>query len=190
MFRGRTRREQTASPLSRESVVQVMRCGGMRKWRIQERGMQSMSGEKRGWWLRPLLNVTTLTLLLLLVLSSPVGAQSASWRVGRGSIYGVNAGSGLNVKISLRNAGAPSSDAVRIVGRWTRSQPGRTNPSVSDLAHFVELGIFTREVSMKQTVILVMKLAPLGSSPTGGETLEIAVVTGGEVTDGVVIPRN
>ena len=162
----------------------------MKKWRIQERGMQPMSGEKICWRRRLIPSVTTVALLLLLVLSSPVVAQSASWRVGRGAIYGVSAGSGLSVKISLRNAGVPASDAVRIMGRWSRLQPGRTNLSVNELANFVELGLFTREVSMKQTVILVMKLAPLGASPTGGESLEIAVVTGGEVTDGVVIPRN
>ena len=91
------------------------------------------------------------------------------------------------MKISLRNVGAPASDTVTIMGRWSGALPGRRRISSSDLAHFVELGVFTRAFAMKQTVILELELAPLGSKPPQRKAVEIAIVTDREVTDGVVL---
>ena len=117
-------------------------------------------------------------------------AQSSSWKVGRGAISGSRAGSGLSLKISLRNVGAPASDTVTIMGRWSRSQPGKRSISGSELASFVELGVFTRAFAMKQTVILELELAPLGFKPSQMRAIEIAIVTDNRVTDGAVISTN
>ncbi len=129
-------------------------------------------------------------LLTLFLSSSLAFAQGSSWKVGRGVISGSRAESGLSLKISLRNTGAPSTDTVSIMGRWSQSQPGKKSIAGSELASFVELGYFTREVEMKQTVILEIKLAPLGLRPAQKKNLEIAVITGSEITDGAVIPIN
>jgi len=73
------------------------------------------------------------------------------------------------------------------MGRWSGARPGKRSISGSDLAHFVELGTFTRAFAMKQTVILELELAPLGSKPPQRKAVEIAIVTGRRVTDGAVI---
>ncbi|MFQ5465806.1 MAG: hypothetical protein ACE5EI_07755 [Thermodesulfobacteriota bacterium] len=127
-------------------------------------------------------------LLAVILTSSGAAAEGSSWKVGRGVISGSGAGSGLSLKISLRNAGAPSTGAVRVLGRWTGSRPGRNKISRRELSGFRELGLFTREVEMKQTVILEMTLAPLGPRPAGKRAVEVAVITGSGITDGVVIP--
>jgi hypothetical protein len=73
------------------------------------------------------------------------------------------------------------------MGRWTRSGPGKKAISGGELTSFIELGLFTREVKMKQTAILDMWLGPLGPRPDGIRALEVAIITGEDITDGIVI---
>ena len=131
--------------------------------------------------------VFILCALMLLLSTSAVLAGGSFWKVGQGVIYGAKAGGGLSLRISLRNNGAPSSDTVRIMGRWTRSGPGKTVISGNELSSFVELGLFSREVKMKQTAILNMALGRLGAKPVGVRAVEVAVITANTITDGVVI---
>lgn len=162
-------------------------CTWMKRWHahvMHKIYLQDIINSVRS---RPLKEILVLLLLTFFLSSSMALAQVSSWEVGRGVISGEGAESGLSLKISLRNAGAPSSDPVKVMGRWTRSEPGKKAISALDLKSFVELGLFTREVRMKQTAILDMMLEPLGAIPDGIRALEVAVITGKKITDGVVI---
>jgi len=146
--------------------------------------LKDITGPALSW---PIKEGMVLLLLTLFMASSVALAQSSSWKVGRGVISGAGAGSGLSLKISLRNTGAPSSDTVRVMGRWSGSAPGRSNITEAELTGLVELGLFTREVKMKQTAILDMWLGPLGPRPVGVRALEVAIITGKGISDGVVL---
>ena len=171
-------------------AFKVVICTGMKRWQrhsIEKGTLPDITNLVQRQSLRW---VVLLTVMTLLFSSSFAIAQSSSWKVGRGVISGSRAGSGLSLKISLRNVGAPASDTVTIMGRWSRSQPGKRSISGSELASFVELGVFTRAFAMKQTVILELELVPLGFKPSQMRAIEIAIVTDNRVTDGAVISTN
>lgn len=159
----------------------------MKRWQKHSTGKSALPTISHLAQRQPLLWVVLITVLTLFFSSSFAIAQSSSWKVGRGVISGSRAGSGLSLKVSLRNVGAPASDTVTIMGRWSNAQPGKRRISGSNLASLVELGTFTRAFAMKQTVILELELAPLGSKPPESKGVEIAIVTGRNVTDGAVI---
>ena len=144
--------------------------------------------EITGWGrhLRSLL-LPAIAVTVLLLATSVAQAEDSAWKVGRGFISGHGGGSGLTLKLSLRNTTSPSPDQVRIMGRWSGEGPGKRSISTEELRTFVELGLFAREVRMKQTVIVEMVLAPLGPRPGNWKNVEVAVITGNTVTDGVVI---
>lgn len=172
---------------SRTNAYKTIIWTWMNRWRAQamhKKYLRDITGYALS---RPIKEGLVLLLLTLFMSSSAALAQSSSWKVGRGVISGEEAGSGLSLKISLRNAGAPSSDPVRVMARWTRSGPGKTAISGGELKSFVELGLFTREVKMKQTAILDMWLGPLGTRPDGIMALEVAIITGKKITDGLVL---
>ena len=171
-------------------VCKVKICTGMKRWQKQSIDKNTLPDITHFIQQQSLRWVVLLTVLSLCLSSSFAIAQSSSWKVGRGVISGSRAGSGLSLKISLRNVGAPASDTVTIMGRWSRSQPGKRSISGSELASFVELGVFTRAFAMKQTVILELELVPLGFKPSQMRAIEIAIVTDNRVTDGAVISTN
>ncbi len=171
-------------------TFKVVTWTGMKRWQRHQIKKSALPAISSLALRQSLIWVTLLTVLTLLFSSSFAIAQSSSWKVGRGAISGSRAGSGLSLKISLRNVGAPASDTVTIMGRWSSSQPGKRSISGRDLAGFVDLGVFTRAFAMKQTVILELELAPLGFKPSQMRAIEIAIVTDNRVTDGVVISTN
>ncbi len=160
---------------------------GIKRWQVHVMRKLSLREITKSVHWRPMSHIMGLMLLMLFLSCSSASAQGSSWEVGRAVISGGEAGSGLSLKISLRNAGAPSSESVRVLGRWTGSGPGKKSISGSDLGTFVELGLFTMEVKMKQTAILDMGLRPLGAIPAGMRGLELAIITGKSITDGVVV---
>jgi hypothetical protein len=174
--------------LGRACKVKI--CTGMKRWQKQSIDKNTLPDITHFIQQQSLRWIVLLTVLSLCLSSSFAIAQSSSWKVGRGAISGSRAGSGLSLKISLRNVGTPASDTVTIMGRWSRSQPGKRSISGSELASFVELGVFTRAFAMKQTVILELELAPLGSKTPQIKAIEIAIVTDNRVTDGAVISTN
>lgn len=188
MLEGRKTWEQVLTPCDSERPYKVDICTGSKRWQAQAMGKTFLMEilDLLRWRSSACIFVTAL--LAVILTSSGAAAEGSSWKVGRGVISGSGAGSGLSLKISLRNAGAPSTGAVRVLGRWTGSRPGRNKISRRELSGFRELGLFTREVEMKQTVILEMTLAPLGPRPAGKRAVEVAVITGSGITDGVVIP--
>lgn len=111
-------------------------------------------------------------------------ASSASWQVGRGV---VQKGQPVVLKLSLRNDGAPSREGVRILGRWAQGAPGKRGFSAGELGSMSQLGSFTGEVELKKTAIIEVPLSALGTPPPGKGVLEIAVLTGRELTDGQAI---
>ncbi len=160
---------------------------GIKRWQVHVMRKLSLRVITNTVRWRPMRYLLGLLLLTLCLSSSSALAQEASWKVGRAVISGGEAERGLRLKISLRNAGAPSSDSVMVFGRWTRSNPGKKSISSNDLKSFVELGLFTIEVKMKQTAILGLMLEPLGPLPVGIRALELAIITGKGITDGIVI---
>lgn len=111
-------------------------------------------------------------------------AASASWQVGRGI---VQKGRPAVLKLSLRNDGTTSKEAVRILGRWAQGAPGKRGFSSGELGAMSELGSFSGEVELKKTAIIEVPLSALGTPPAGTRVLEIAVITGRDVTDGQAI---
>lgn len=125
---------------------------------------------------------------MLLYLTPQVeAAQGASWQIGRGAVQKAQGSQAATLKLSLRNDGAPSKANVRIMGRWSQGAPGKRSFSAGELASFSELGSFAKEVELKSTAILEVSLAPLGTPQALRSTLEIAVVTDKELTDGQAI---
>jgi len=188
MLEGRKRRGQALTPSGRDRPYKADRRTGSKRWQAQAMGrtflMEILNLQR---WRSSAYVLAAALLAVMLTSSGAAAGEGASWKVGRGVISGSGAGSGLSLKISLRNAGAPSTGAVRVLGRWTGSRPGRKKISRRELSGFRELGLFTREVEMKKTAILEMTLAPLGPRPAGRRAVEVAVITGSGITDGVVI---
>lgn len=171
-------------------VYKARTCTGTKRWQVHAMGRTLLTEiSSLVWWRRPR-RIFALAMLTLFLLSSVAVAGGASWRVGRGVIYGPGAEGGPSLKISLRNAGSPSTGAVRVFARWTAEAPGKRTISRGELSGFKELGFFSREVEMRKTVILEMTLAPLGSRPAEKRAVEVAVITGTGITDGVVIPMD
>lgn len=140
--------------------------------------------------LRTLARISGLALVfgLLLYLTPQVEAgQGASWQIGRGVIQKASGTQAQVLKLSLRNDGAPSKANVRILARWSQGTPGKRSFSSGELGTFSELGTFAKEVELKSTAILEVSLAPLGTPQPGRQTLEVAVVTDRELTDGQAI---
>lgn len=125
--------------------------------------------------------------LLLYLTPQAEAGQGASWQIGRGAIQKAQGSQAASLKLSLRNDGTPSKANVRIMGRWSQGAPGKRSFSASELASFSELGSFAKEVELKSTAILEISLAPLGTPQATRPTLEIAVVTDKELTDGQAI---
>jgi len=124
--------------------------------------------------------------LLLYLTPQALAAQGASWQIGRGVIQKAAGQQAPVLKLSLRNDGSPSKANVRILARWSQGAAGKRSFSAGELGTFSELGSFTKEVELKSTAILEMSLAPVGA-PQDRQTLEIAVVTDRELTDGQAI---
>lgn len=124
--------------------------------------------------------------LLLYLTPQALAAKGASWQIGRGVIQKVAGQQAPVLKLSLRNDGTPSKANVRILARWSQGAAGKRSFSAGELGSFSELGSFAKEVELKSTAILEMSLASIGPSQDG-QTLEIAVVTDWELTDGQAI---
>lgn len=132
------------------------------------------------------LMIPLMAIALCLFLTIPQAlAASASWQVGRGV---VQKGAPTVLKLSLRNDGAPSKEGVRIVGRWGQGSPGKRAFSAGELGGLSQLGSYSGEVELKKTAIIEVPLSALGTPPQGRTVVEIAVVTGSDVTDGQAIP--
>jgi hypothetical protein len=125
--------------------------------------------------------------LILIFTSSLLGlmkipASAASnpfWKVGRAKVEVQKDAPGqdiLSLKLSLRNEGKPGSTPVKIMGRWGGS--GQTQQG-----EFTQLGLYTQQVALKQTVILMISLESLGAVPQGVNSLELLVITGSDETD-------
>jgi len=124
--------------------------------------------------------------LLLYLAPQAQAGPGASWQIGRGVIQKAAGQQAPVLKLSLRNDGSPSKANVRILARWSQGAPGKRSFSAAELGSFSELGSFAKEVELKSTAILEMSLAPAGA-PQDMQTLEIAVVTDRELTDGQAI---
>lgn len=176
--RGRTERQVPDGDM-------VTRGIGKARWRPGKDGMTNPLQISTGpTHLRMLILVAVAVTALMLVAGSVVAA-GAAWKVGRASVTGAPGSETL--KISLRNTGAPSDEEVRILGRWTPRAPGPSTITQSDLGSLGELGTYSRDVRMKQTAIIEIPLDTLGPREAGGKNLEVAVVTGGRITDGIII---
>lgn len=124
--------------------------------------------------------------LLLYLTPQAFAGQGASWQIGRGVIQKAAGQQAPVLKLSLRNDGTPSKANVRILVRWSQGAPGKRSFSAGELGSFSELGSFAKEVELKSTAILEISLAPAGP-PQDMQTLEIAVLTDRELTDGQAI---
>ncbi len=130
------------------------------------------------------INLSILVFLLVFCGASTAGASDAVWKVGRAKIE-VQADSGgqkLHLRLSLRNEGKPGKVSLEIKGRWGKSGE---NPKPTD---FKKLGVYTQEVALKQTAILMISLESLGSEPKDKPPLELVLLTGSKETDRQSIP--
>ncbi len=175
----KTRPERPREIVSDNTGDQRWRAISKRMARKTEIGRRSAPG------LVALLAIVIITVLL--AAASTATAAEAAWKVGRGHVTGPGRAGGTTLEVSLRNTGSVSAEEVRILGRWTTRGAGPGSIGERDLASLAELGVFTRETRMKQTAIVEMLLDPLGPAPAGGHNIEIAVVTGGRLTDSTVI---
>ena len=160
---------------------------GINKWQVHVMRKHTFQEKMKSIQWRPIGYITGFVLLTFFLFTSSALAEGSSWKVGRAVISGGGAGSGLSLKVSLRNVGNPSSDQVRVLGRWTRSKPGKKSIQGNDLGSFTQLGHFTLEVQMKQTAILGMRLDSLGAIPAGIRAVELAIITGKGITDGIAV---
>lgn len=143
----------------------------------------SMAGTRPGSVKALMLPLMAVALCLFLMVPQAFSA-GASWQVGRGMVQ--KAGTPV-LKLSLRNDGAPTKEGVRILGRWGQGAPGKRGFTAGELGGLSQLGSFSGEVELKKTAIIEVPLSALGTPPPGKTVLEIAVVTGGEITDGQAI---
>lgn len=158
-----------------------------RSGKMKERGPDHSwaSGASSKGMLKMLNMAVALVLILGISAFIPQAeAASASWQVGRGI---VQKGQPNILKLSLRNDGTTSKEAVRIIGRWAQGAPGKRGFSSGELGSMNELGSFSGEVALKKTAIIEVPLSVLGTPPAGTRVLEIAVITGRDVTDGQAI---
>lgn len=156
---------------------------GRRARNMKERGHRWSTGGTRPTQTRTVF-IAAMAILLFLIVPEALSA-SASWQVGRGV---VQKGTPAVLKLSLRNDGAPSREGVRIMGRWGLGLPGKRAFSAGELGVLSQLGSYSGEVELKKTAIIEVPLSALGTPPQGRTVLEIAVVTGSELTDGQAIP--
>jgi hypothetical protein len=128
-----------------------------------------------------------LGLIFMVSYQAEAAAQGASWQVGRAAIQ--KTASHPVLKLSLRNDGTASNEGVRILGRWAQGNPGKRGFSAGELGAMTELGSFAGEVALKKTAIIEVPLSGLGTPPAGRTVLEIAILTGREITDGQAIQQ-
>lgn len=155
-----------------------MKYQSRRSANMKERGPNHPWAEKARS--RALFLALGLLLVLGLIYLPSAQAAQASWQVGRGVIQKAPP----VLKLSLRNDGAASKEGVRILGRWAQGAPGKRAFSSGELGSMVELGSFTGEVALKKTAIIEVPLSALGNPPAANAVLEIAIMTGKEITDG------
>ncbi len=155
-------------------------------WRVCLWKMQKTKGIF--WRLGNIIVKDSCKIFLILIFTSSMislmkmpasAASNPFWKVGRAKIEVQKDDSGqdiLYLKLSLRNEGKSGSTPVKIMGRWGDS--GQTQQE-----GFTQLGRYTQQVALKQTVILVISLESLAALPQGINLLELLVITGSDETD-------
>lgn len=148
-------------------------------------------------WLRPLA-LCQIILSFCFVVSVSIaaepapGANTPRWKVGRTliewrAVPQPPSGQPRNlpfVKMSLRNEGGSGTVPVQIYGQW--------HVNAAPVQNAALLGQYTNEVSLTQTAILELSLAPLAykTNTVGKVGLELIIVTGGRETDRRIIAWN
>lgn len=141
------------------------------------------------------LGLTVFFLLVFFIAGAEAAGGGPIWKVGRAIVLSEKGPDGkkeLELKLSLRNTGRPGNVPVRILGRWKKHpQEPRTekrSKNKSDgLKGFKELGRFRKEMALKKTSILRIRLKPLKTAPRNTKSIEVVVFTGKRETDRRVI---